>query len=79
VSKAGDVTTDPGLQRATSELRTLLERFANGHSLDGIFGAVDQLSTDAQNDEGLRNWFKELNTYIRKVRFPCSFPIILLS
>jgi hypothetical protein len=43
------------------------ERFANGQSLDGIINAVQNLSNDAKNDEGLRNWFKELDEYVRKV------------
>jgi len=64
--KAGDVVEDPSLKRASSELRTLLERFANNKSLDDVFGAVDQLATDAQNDEELRAWFKDLDSYVRK-------------
>lgn len=66
--KASDVTEDPSLQRATSELRTLLERFANGMSVQPILDAASQLNTDAQNDEGLRNWFSDVDTYARKVR-----------
>lgn len=67
-NKAGDVTDDPSLQRATAELRTLLERFANGRSVEPILEAADQLNTDAQNDEGLRNWFNDLDSYAHKVR-----------
>ena len=55
------------LKTATSELRTLLEPFANGQSMDIIFNAAN-LINNAQRDEELRNWFKELNAYICKVR-----------
>jgi hypothetical protein len=67
-SKAGDVTDDPSLQRATSELLTLLERFANDTSVQPVLDAANQLNIDAQNDEGLRNWFSDLDTYTRRVR-----------
>lgn len=67
-NRAGDVAVDPSLRRATSELRILLERFANGRSVEPILDAANQLNTDAQNDEGLRNWFSDLDAYARKVR-----------
>ncbi|KAG8928965.1 hypothetical protein FRC02_006163 [Tulasnella sp. 418] len=65
-NSAGEVTDDPSLRRATSELRTLLERFANGKSLDGIENAARTLWEDAQRDEDLRNWFRELDEFVRK-------------
>jgi hypothetical protein len=49
------------------ELRTLLERFANNQSIDPIIDAVNVLSDDAKRDPELRAWFKEVNSYIRKV------------
>lgn len=60
------VRHDTNYQRAQNELRTLLERFANGASMQGIFDAVDQLYTDSKNDSELRSWFHELNVYIRQ-------------
>jgi hypothetical protein len=51
---AGTIRHDNDFQQATTELRTLLERFANGRSMQPIWDAVDQLYTDAKNDEGLR-------------------------
>lgn len=66
-NKAGDVVEDPSLQRATSELRTLLERFANGKSVDGIIDAANALNQDAQNDEDLRAWFNDMDSYVRRV------------
>ncbi|PSS29844.1 hypothetical protein PHLCEN_2v2659 [Hermanssonia centrifuga] len=61
------LTSDSALQQATSELRTLLERFANGMSMDVIGDAMHDLWQDAQNDEDLRNWFRSVDAYIRKV------------
>ncbi|BGP33691.1 hypothetical protein JCM10296v2_005495 [Rhodotorula toruloides] len=63
---AGTIRHDNDFQQATIELRTLLERFANGRSMQPIWDSVDQLYTDAQNDEGLRSWFRELDHYIRQ-------------
>lgn len=59
--------SDTSLQRATTELRTLLERFANGMSLSVIGDAMHDLYEDAQKDEDLRNWFKQCDSYIRQV------------
>ncbi|KAI6102700.1 hypothetical protein EV401DRAFT_2061139 [Pisolithus croceorrhizus] len=59
--------SDPALSQATSELRELLERFANGKSMNIIFDAVDALVDDARRDEEFRNWFKRLNNYIHRV------------
>ncbi|KAF8326038.1 uncharacterized protein EI90DRAFT_2930862 [Cantharellus anzutake] len=64
---------DPTLQRAGNELRTLLERFANGKSLDDIFHAADQLNKDAQNDEGLKQWFSDFDAYVRKTLLEPGF------
>lgn len=57
-----------GLQTMTTGLRTLLERFANGQSMYVVFDAADALIKDAKNDEGLREWFKSVDAYLRKVR-----------
>lgn len=59
--------SDPALSQATSELRELLERFANGKSMNIIFDATDALVDDARRDEEFRNWFKRLNNYIHRV------------
>jgi ribosome-binding protein aMBF1 (putative translation factor) len=48
-----NVTKDKNLKRATRELRTLLERFANNMSLDIVLDAVDAIIDDARRDEGL--------------------------
>lgn len=66
-SGALNVRDDSDWQRAENELRTLLERFANGQSMQPIFDAVNQLYVDAQNDQELRHFFTELDGYIRQV------------
>jgi len=55
------------IKRATLELRTLLERFANNTSMNGIFSAMDALIDDSRRDEELRVWFRSVDTYMRKV------------
>jgi hypothetical protein len=67
------VAQDSALKQATRELRTLLERFANGRSMDQIKDAVDVLYDDANRDEELRNWFKQVNQYARKVLLQPGF------
>ncbi|KAF8874992.1 hypothetical protein BD779DRAFT_1450453 [Infundibulicybe gibba] len=61
------VTNDPSLRTAINELRTLLERFANGKSLSVVTDAVNKLIADARRDEGLRDWFRSVDSYVRKV------------
>ncbi|KAA1478008.1 hypothetical protein DENSPDRAFT_867808 [Dentipellis sp. KUC8613] len=60
-------TGDPALKTATTELRTLLERFANGQSMDSIFDAINRLVEDTRNDEEFRNWFRGVDSYVRKI------------
>jgi hypothetical protein len=66
-SKATDVRADPAFQQAENEMRTLLERFANGASMTPMFEAVNQIYLDAQEDPELREWFKALDRYVRRV------------
>ena len=63
---ADQFKSDPGIADATLQFRTLLERFANGKSMDNIIKALDQIYTDAQNDSDLRNWFSNLNQFVRR-------------
>jgi len=64
---AGAVAEDPHVSNATDGFRALLERFANGKSMDGIVNALDQIYTDAQNDGELRKWFSQMNNYVHQV------------
>ena len=58
----------PALNQAFSEIRTLLERFADGKSFDNINQGVNVLYDDAREDENLRNWFKDVDAFARKVQ-----------
>ncbi|KAG8738026.1 hypothetical protein FRC10_007389 [Ceratobasidium sp. 414] len=64
---AKNISNDPSLQLAARELRTLLERFANGRSMDPIFDATGKLWDAAQSDGDLKAWFQKLNDYVRRV------------
>ncbi|KAI1174134.1 hypothetical protein F4777DRAFT_411434 [Nemania sp. FL0916] len=51
---------------AEADLKTLIERFANGTSSDDLWSSINTLYADADKDPELRNWFKSMDTYIRK-------------
>lgn len=55
------------LHTATTQIRTLLERFANGKSMDIIIDAINTLIDDAKDDEEFRRWFQSVGAYSRKV------------
>lgn len=52
-NQGATVLRDSALQQAETELQTLLERFANGQSMQPIFDAVKQLYRDASKDQEL--------------------------
>lgn len=54
------------LAQAEADLKTLIERFANGTSSDDLWSAVNQIYEDAQKDPELKNWFKSVDKYIRR-------------
>ncbi|THU95239.1 hypothetical protein K435DRAFT_779121 [Dendrothele bispora CBS 962.96] len=65
---AGTVKDDPNLQTSLSQLRALLERLANGKSLqDHVWDPVNALIDDAQRDSELREWWSRVTDYIEKV------------
>jgi len=64
---ADALKSEPKVAGATVQFRTLLERFANGKSMDGMQKALDQIYTDAQNDSELRNWWSSLNDYVHRI------------
>ncbi|ORX38560.1 hypothetical protein BD324DRAFT_578011 [Kockovaella imperatae] len=63
---ADGLKTDAGIATATSQFRTLLERFANGKSMSGMTDALDQIYTDAKEDDSLRGWFTKLNDFTHR-------------
>ncbi|KAG1727557.1 uncharacterized protein EDB91DRAFT_1315896 [Suillus paluster] len=67
------ITQDSALKTAMSQLRELLERFANDRSMRSIFDATNALIDDARRDEEFRSWFHRLDTYIRKVLLEAGY------
>jgi len=65
-NKSGDVLNDPTFKEAQHEMRTLLERFANGASMKPILDAINEIYLAAQNDPELEHWFKTLDKYVRR-------------
>lgn len=57
---------DTSLQRAETDLRQLIERFANYTSMDDLFDSLNNIYSDADKDPELKNWFKKMDAYIRK-------------
>lgn len=49
-----------------TDLKTLLERFANSTSFDDLFDAINQIYRDADADPELKRFFKESDRFIRK-------------
>jgi len=58
---------EPTVSLAMAELRPLLERFANGTSFGIVTDSINALIDDSRRDESLREWFKAVDLYIRKV------------
>ena len=49
-----------------TDLKLLLERFANSTSSDDIFDSIDAIYRDADKDPELKNWFKSLDKFVRR-------------
>ncbi|KAG6831287.1 hypothetical protein H0H87_005751 [Tephrocybe sp. NHM501043] len=64
---------DKYLQRSINEIRTILERFANGQSMDDIIDAFQVLSDDARRDKELRDWFSHADRYLHKVLLDAGY------
>lgn len=58
--------TRSGLAAAEADLRTIIERFANGTSTEDLWASIAQIYKDAEHDEELRNWFKTVDAYVRR-------------
>ena len=64
---------DHALKTAWGELRTLLERFANGQSMNGIYDSIEKLADDARRDQELRRWLEDVGTYTRRTLLEPGF------
>ncbi|KAK1781802.1 hypothetical protein QBC45DRAFT_320393 [Copromyces sp. CBS 386.78] len=58
--------TRTALAQAEGDLKTLIERFANGTSSDDLWASINTIYEDADRDPELKNWFKAINSYIRR-------------
>ncbi|KAH0536634.1 hypothetical protein FGG08_006502 [Glutinoglossum americanum] len=57
---------DDHLTAAEADLKVLIERFANSTSVGDLFDAINNIYRDADRDPELKNWFKKLDTHIRR-------------
>ncbi|ORY17119.1 hypothetical protein BCR34DRAFT_583883 [Clohesyomyces aquaticus] len=57
---------DDALTNAETDLRTLLERFANSTSFDDLIESINQIYRDADRDPELKGWFKHMDRFVRK-------------
>lgn len=55
-----------GFAAAEADLRTLIERFANGTSTSDLWESIGQIYKHAEKDPELKDWFKAMDTYIRR-------------
>lgn len=49
-----------------TDMKTLLERFANNTSADDLVDSINQIYRDADRDPELKGWFREMDAYIRR-------------
>lgn len=66
-NKNAGVAKDGHVQTAQRDFKVLIERFANYTSLDDLFDALNDLYADADRDPELKNYFKSINGYVRRV------------
>ncbi|KAJ6577803.1 hypothetical protein B0H19DRAFT_569045 [Mycena capillaripes] len=69
---AATLAEDPALRSALGLLRTLLERIANA-PLAPVFDSMRVLAQDAKDDESLRQWWSEVDAYMRKVLLQAGY------
>lgn len=58
--------TRSNLAEAEADLKTLIERFANGTSTDELWSSINTIYKDADKDPELKDWFKAMDKYIRR-------------
>ena len=49
-----------------TQIKTLLERFANSTSADDLIDSINAVYRDADKDPELKGWFREIDKYVRK-------------
>lgn len=66
-SKQTQVKEDDDAAQAQTLLKEIIETLANGKSLDDIKNALDRLVKDVENDERLKNYFKDLGSFVERL------------
>jgi len=61
-----DARSNTPLAQAEADLKTLIERFANGTSTDSLWDSISTIYQDADRDPELKDWFKAVDRYIRR-------------
>ncbi|KHJ34492.1 hypothetical protein EV44_g6503 [Erysiphe necator] len=61
-----NIQDDDAINKVEADFKILIERFANGTSTKALFTILDAVYSDASQDLELKNWLKQLNSYIRK-------------
>jgi len=61
-----DAHADTSLKKAETDLKLLIERFANGTSTNDLFDSINTIYRDADKDPELKSWFKNIDAYVRK-------------
>ncbi|OCB90174.1 hypothetical protein A7U60_g2636 [Sanghuangporus baumii] len=64
---------DPTISQAASEMRTFLERLADGRSMEGMFSAARNMQKDAETDEELREWWTRVDSFARRALLESGF------
>ncbi|KAK6512140.1 hypothetical protein TWF481_001031 [Arthrobotrys musiformis] len=60
------VRDDNHLKSVEDLLRVIVERFANNTSSEDLFQAINDVYRDADQDSQLKDWFKDIDVYIRR-------------
>ncbi|QPG95588.1 hypothetical protein C2857_001316 [Epichloe festucae Fl1] len=55
-----------GFAAAEADLRTLVERFANGTSTSNLWESIGHIYKDADKDPELKDWFRQFDSFIRR-------------
>lgn len=62
--KVEDEADQSELHEALADTRTIIERFANGESLEPVLNAVSNLKDDVTQDDDVKKYFDDLGRFI---------------
>ncbi|KAL1887703.1 hypothetical protein Sste5346_010043 [Sporothrix stenoceras] len=54
------------LSEAEEDMKTLIERFANGTSTDNLWSSINEMYKLADNDQELHSWFSKVDSFLRR-------------